>query len=109
MIPVPYQVSLSPRVIFQELKGEAVLLDLEKEVYFGLDEVATALWRQLQHNPDLNAACESMLGEFAVEPVQLQRDIFAFLTQLVDAGLVCISPAFLANDLSDGADTPPAG
>ena len=37
-------VTLSPEVISQEVSGETVLLDLESENYFGLDEVGTRIW-----------------------------------------------------------------
>ena len=37
---------ISPGVLFQEIGGEAVLLDLASERYFGLDDVGTRI-RQL--------------------------------------------------------------
>ena len=36
-------ISLSPDVISQEVSGETVLLDLQTENYFGLDEVGTRI------------------------------------------------------------------
>ncbi|MBT6125779.1 MAG: PqqD family protein, partial [Halieaceae bacterium] len=38
-------VTLSPDVISQEVSGETVLLDLNSEHYFGLDEVGTRIWQ----------------------------------------------------------------
>ena len=36
-------------VLFQELNGEAVILDLASERYFGLDGVGTRFWELISH------------------------------------------------------------
>ena len=92
MIPHTCHVTVSSDALFQEIKGEAVLLDLAKETYFGLDEVATFVWRQLQHNPNLRAACDAVLAVYNVEPQQLEADVVHFIRRLVDEGLVQVTP-----------------
>ena len=39
---------LSPDVLFQEVSGEMVLLDLNSEQYFGLDEIGARIWSLLE-------------------------------------------------------------
>ena len=39
--------TVSKDVLFQEVAGETVLLDLNSESYFGLDEVGTRIWTLL--------------------------------------------------------------
>ena len=45
--------NLDQKVIFaetvfaQEVDGEMVLLDMESENYFGLDEVGTSIWKEI--------------------------------------------------------------
>ena len=43
-------ITLSPEVISQEVSGETVLLDLQSENYFGLDEVGTRIWQLINEN-----------------------------------------------------------
>ena len=44
-------VRISDDVRFQELQGEAVLLDLKSATYFGLDQVGTRIWQLIpMHN-----------------------------------------------------------
>lgn len=38
---------ISPEVLFQEVSGEIVLLDLASESYFGLDEIGARIWALL--------------------------------------------------------------
>ena len=42
------KITISPEVMSQEVSGETVLLDLQSESYFGLDEVGTRIWQLLQ-------------------------------------------------------------
>jgi hypothetical protein len=78
----------SPDVLHQELGGETVLLNLANEQYFGLDAVGTRVWQLLvetRRAPDVMARLQQ---EFDVTPEQLQADLRALLSELVDAGLV---------------------
>lgn len=87
-------VRLSPDALFQELGGEAVILDLASSTYFGLDAVGTRLWALLQQDASATRACELLLQEFEVDAASLEQDIAELLQQLADAGLVQLeSPA----------------
>jgi len=81
------RVVLSSEAMFQEIGGEGVILDLATSTYFGLDEVGVRLWQLLQTNPDLRAACDTLLSEYDVEPDQLEQDLLKLVAQLGEAGL----------------------
>ena len=82
------RVILSSEAMFQEIGGEGVILDLASSTYFGLDEVGVRLWQLLQADPSLQAACETLLSEYEVEPDQLEQDLLKLVAQLGEAGLV---------------------
>ena len=82
------KVLVKPDVLVRELRGEAVLLDLASESYFGLDDVGTGMWRALTTAPTLESALESLLDEYDVTRDELARDLEAFVDRLSDAGLV---------------------
>jgi hypothetical protein len=84
---LPQRVVLSPDAMFQEIGGEGVILDLASSTYFGLDEVGVRLWQLLQVNPDLQAACDTLLSEYEVESAQLEQDVLKLVAQLDEAGL----------------------
>ncbi len=44
---------ISPDVLFRELAGEAVLLDLKSQRYFGLGEVGTRIWQLLDEQGEI--------------------------------------------------------
>lgn len=86
-------VTITPEVVFKELRGEAVLLDLASGVYFGLDETSTRLWQLLMSHGSLRRAFDSMLAEFDVEPERLQNDLIDFVAELTRRRLITVSPA----------------
>ena len=80
--------TVSKDVLFQEVSGETVLLDLESEQYFGLDEVGTRIWALLNEGQGVAAIVETLLTEYEVEREQLEGDVRELLAALLDAGLI---------------------
>lgn len=85
-------ITVIPAVVFKELRGEGVLLDLASGIYFGLDETSTRLWQLLTSHGSLRSAFDGMLAEFDVDPDLLQRDLIAFVTELTRRRLVSVNP-----------------
>lgn len=75
-------------VLLRELDGQAVLLNLETETYFGLDEVGARMWTELVANASVDGAFRSLQHEFEVDPGVLRSDLESLVAQLLDAGLL---------------------
>ena len=78
----------SEDVMFQDVGGEAVLLNLASERYFGLDPVGTCIWKLLVEDPRLQPAYVRLCAKFEVEPARLESDLLDLVGQLAEAGLV---------------------
>ena len=81
-------IALSPDVISQEVSGETVLLDLESENYFGLDEVGTRIWQLIKETNELQSIFDTLLEEYDVSADRLQLDITTLLTEIEGLGLI---------------------
>ena len=81
-------ITLSPEVISQEVSGETVLLDLESENYFGLDEVGTRIWQLIKETNDLQAIYQTLLAEYDVSEQRLQQDLDTLLAEISGLGLI---------------------
>ena len=86
-------ITLSPDVISQEVSGETVLLDLNSENYFGLDEVGTRIWQLIESSGKLQDIYDTLLAEYEVEADQLLEDMEVLLTDIEKAGLVSLQAA----------------
>ena len=75
-------------VLVQELAGEAVLLHLGRGYYFGLNEVGTAVWKELMNGVPVRQAYEHLLDEFDVTPERLHQDVTALVRDLLSQGLL---------------------
>ncbi len=75
-------------VLFRELEGESVLLNIETETYFGLDDVGTRMWNRLIESPSIQLACDALLSEYEVAPETLKKDLTNLLEGLFEQGLL---------------------
>lgn len=75
-------------VLVQELEGEAVLLNLSNELYFGLDEVGYRMYTLVTTSESLDAAYQALLQEYDVEPEQLEGDFQKLVGELITSGLI---------------------
>jgi hypothetical protein len=82
------KVSISPEVLFQEVSGETVLLDLASESYFGLDAVGTRVWGLLESGASVSDLLDVLLDEYEVEREVLEKDVGELLEKLLEAGLI---------------------
>jgi hypothetical protein len=80
--------NISEEVLSQEVNGETVLLDLEGEAYFGLNEVGTRIWQLLQSEPTVVETLNTLSEEYDVSREQLENDVGDLLDKLADAGLI---------------------
>jgi len=78
-------------VLFQEIEGESVLLNVTKGEYFGLNESGHRMWLILTESDSIQQAYEKLLDEFDVEPEHLRKDLTELVDSLVEHGLVRIA------------------
>jgi hypothetical protein len=79
---------ISNEVLSQEVNGETVLLDLDGESYFGLNEVGTRIWQLIQSEQTVDETLRALSDEYDVSRGQLENDVSELLDKLTDAGLV---------------------
>jgi len=80
--------SIPEEVLFQNVSGETVLLDLASENYFGLDKVGTRIWMLLNEQKAAGQILESLQEEYEIDRANLEEDVNELLGQLLEAGLI---------------------
>jgi hypothetical protein len=74
-----------------DLAGEAVILNLDSGVYFGLADSGARIWELLSAPTSVADLRDAVVAEFEVDAETCLRDLRTLLTQLLDAGLVLVS------------------
>ncbi len=93
MLTFTDRAAVPAHVLVRILDRESVLLNLETERYFGLDETGTRMWQLVTASQDIEAAYQELLAEFDVEPELLRTNLTDLLGQLVENGLLQVLPA----------------
>ena len=82
------KVTFAETVFAQEVDGEMVLLDMNSENYFGLDEVGSSIWQAMQEDGALKKVFERLLEQYEVKEDVLKEDLLTFVEKLEESGLV---------------------
>lgn len=78
---------MAPRLAWQVIDGEAVVIDLGKGRTLGLNRTGSLVWSLLASH-DEAAIAEKVAKEFEVSPETARRDVLDFLAAMRDQGLL---------------------
>ncbi len=82
------RVFIPPDILMRNLDGKSVLLNLSNEAYYGLDEVGTEFWQELQKADTIQQAYDALLEVFDVDEQRLHGDMQTLLGELLEQGLI---------------------
>ena len=88
MVTFSDRVVVPTHVLVRHFDGESVLLNLESEIYFGLDSMGTRMWEVATRAASIEAAYAALLQEFEVEPEVLRANLVELISRLVENGLL---------------------
>jgi len=74
--------------VTRELDGELMVLQLDSETYFKLDEIGARMWEVVVEAATLAEAVDRLASEFEVEREVLKTDIIELAQTLVRKGLL---------------------
>jgi hypothetical protein len=77
-------------VLARKTGEEMVLLNLDNEQYYGLDEVGTRFWELIEGGAAFGSAVDTLLAEYEVDRQTLVDDLSSILGDLGRNGLVVV-------------------
>jgi hypothetical protein len=75
-------------IISSQLKGKAVILDIEKETFFDLDPVGARIWELIETPHRVSDITTILLEEFDVEEDLCKRDVDEFLCRMQELKMI---------------------
>lgn len=82
------RVTVPDDVLISQLQEESVILNLDSERYYGLDDVGTRFLSVLTTSDSIETAYERLREEYNVDPNVLRADLLALIENLIDQGLL---------------------
>ena len=75
-------------LLLEEVDGELLILDLDDNVFFGLDEVGRMIWRALEAGQTLGEIVDRIVARWDVTSDEALEDARAFIDELVERDLL---------------------
>lgn len=75
-------------VLISNLQEESVILNLDSERYYGLDDVGTRFISVLNSSDSIEAAYEMLRDEYDVDAHSLRQDLLELVEDLVKQGIL---------------------
>jgi len=85
------RVTVPDDVLISQLQEESVILNLDSERYYGLDDVGTRFLSVLTTSESIETAYDRLRREYDVDPQALRDDLAALVENLIEQGLVEVS------------------
>ncbi|CAN5205099.1 hypothetical protein BH10PLA2_BH10PLA2_24200 [soil metagenome] len=81
-------VRITPDQLSTVVGDEAVILNLDRGAYYGLNVSGADLWQKIQQPTRVGALHDWMLATYEVTPEIAKRDLFALLNKLAELKLI---------------------
>jgi Coenzyme PQQ synthesis protein D (PqqD) len=86
------RVKIPDDVLISKLQEESVILNLDSERYYGLDDVGTRILSVLTTSESIGAAYETLVKEYEVDAQVLRQDLIELIENLSKQGLISLNP-----------------
>jgi hypothetical protein len=73
---------------WREINDDIVVLDGQDAAYLAVSGSGTLIWNLLSHRTDREALIHALVETYGIDDVRAGEDVDAFLTVLVDRGLL---------------------
>jgi len=78
----------NPNLIGASIDDELVMLNIERDQYYGLRGVGSRLWELIEKPRSFSELVDQILEEYEVERETCEKDMAEFLGQMEELGLV---------------------
>lgn len=85
------RVTVPAGVLLQEVEGEIVALNLDTELYLGLNKTGADIFKRMSEATSIEQAYEGLLGTYDVAPEDLRVVLTDFIKKLLDHRLIEVS------------------
>ena len=85
------RVKIPDDVLISKLQEESVILNLDSERYYGLDDVGTRFLSVLTTSESIEAAYKTLAKEYDVDGQVLRQDLAELVERLAAQGIIQIS------------------
>lgn len=76
------------KALVSSIEDELVMFDVNAGQYYGLNNVATAVWNHLETKKTVDELCQSLTADFDISLEECRKEMLEFLPELEEKGLI---------------------
>ena len=77
--------------VFSEIDGQVVMLNVKKEAYYTLNDVGSAIWKEIEYPCKLEDLIHILTEAYDVSAKKCRDEMIPFLNELLEAGIVIVN------------------
>ena len=77
--------------IAEPVDDELVMADIDRGKYYGLNDIATAIWQNLESKITVEDLCKRLCESYEVNPELCSAEVLDFLKQLEARNLISVA------------------
>jgi hypothetical protein len=81
-------VSRSPSVLTAQIDSEVVMMSVEQEEYFGLDDIGSDIWKRLDPPCTFADLIDRLAADYDADRENIAEDVRALLATMAEHGVV---------------------
>ena len=81
-------VSRSPSVLTAKMDGEIVMMSIEQGCYFGLDHIASDIWKRIEPPCSFAALIDGLAADYEADRTTIVTDVQSLLCHMVERDIV---------------------
>lgn len=81
-------ISRSPSVLTAEVNGEIVMMSIERGRYFGLNDIASDIWKRIEPPCSFATLIDGLAADYEANRASIITDVQALLDRMVEHDVV---------------------
>ena len=83
-------ISQTEELVASEIDGETVMMSIENGKYYGLDNIGSFIWEQIESPVSVSDLMDMILLDYDIDRETCERDVMAFLKKLYDDDIILV-------------------
>lgn len=90
MLTKETSIKKSPNAIESEIDGDVVLMNIDNNEYYSMDNIGSSIWKMLDEPIRIAEIIDQLLEKYDVSPETCEKDTMKFLNQLLEKQIIAI-------------------
>lgn len=88
MLTLNSVIARSESIMFSDLDGQTIMLNIETGEYYDIDPVGSDIWSRIEQPKSVANICQDLLLVYSVGLEKCREDVLPFLSELLELGVL---------------------